>query len=92
MERTVSEQIDLQELIAAHRNLAARHEALFQMSKAMFAILPASVLLKMQTGDLVRQVVQAEQRNEPFDDQYRSVVMQAIDELAEAAALEGPVN
>jgi hypothetical protein len=83
----MSGKMELQELIAAHRNLAARHEALFQMSKAMFAILPASAHLKMQTGEMVHQALESEQRIEPFDDQYRSAVMQAMSELLEVLDL-----
>lgn len=65
----------------AHLALAARGEALFQVSKVMFAIIAADPVLKRRLMASVYDVTTEHMERLEFDDVHQSRVRAAIDEL-----------
>ena len=74
--------MDIDELIAAHRALAARSEAMFQVCKVMFAIIPAekAVITRLLTS--VYDATNVHMDKAGFDEAFQEDVRRSIDEIA----------
>jgi hypothetical protein len=78
----------LDELIEKHRAMAAQMEALFATSKVMFALIPAPLPLTRHLLHRVHQLKVAEVHYQHRDEEYRSLVDAALEEL-QSVALAG---
>jgi len=72
----------LDKLTTAHRALAARTEALFQLSKVMFAIIPADKSTKTRLLTAVYDETNHHMEQAGFDREFQEDVRRSIDELA----------
>jgi hypothetical protein len=75
----------LDELIEAHRAMAAQHEALFQTSKIMFALIDSPLPMKRHLIQSLRLATIRHLNQGPRDDQYQEMVSAALAELQEVA-------
>lgn len=72
---------EIEALTNAHRALAARHEALFQVCKVMFAMINADCALKERLLTTVYDATSDHMDTANFDADYQERVRAAIDEL-----------
>jgi allophanate hydrolase subunit 1 len=75
----------LEELIEAHRAMAAQHEALFQTSKIMFALIEAPLPMVQQLLQTMHRVTLEHRGYEKQDSAYQSLVEAALQELQAVA-------
>jgi hypothetical protein len=76
-------QNQLDELTTAHRHLAARNEALFQMSKIVFPIaMAAHPDLTKQLITMIYDATNNHMDTHQIDDEYQQLVSQHLDELS----------
>lgn len=80
-------QESLDTLINAHRALAARQEALFQISKVMFALIPDGSGLKRRLLASANDAIQMHMQNAGHDQEYKQLVQSSMDELRQILLL-----
>jgi len=85
MKRPTRMQAKLDTLTEKHRNLAARHEALFQTSKVMFALMASVPDLKKALLDAAADATSAYLKASGCDDVYQKAARAALDELRSVA-------
>ena len=75
----------LEDLVRAHRGLAARNEALFQTCKIMFALIPAPLPLVQHLLEKLHQATYDHMDSGRLDPEYQSLVEEAFAELQAVA-------
>lgn len=78
----------LEDLVRAHRGLAARNEALFQTCKIMFALTPAPLPMVQYLLKSLHQATKDHMDSGLLDEEYQSLVEEAMEEL-QSVALAG---
>jgi hypothetical protein len=80
----------LEELVKAHRAVAACNEALFQTSKVLIALIPAPQPLVQYHLESLHRATMTHMDSEKLDPEYQSLVAEAFSELQAAVLSARP--
>lgn len=81
-QRVKALEADMANLIDKHRALHARAEALFQVSKVMFTLIPGEASAKQSLLTLIHDATNNHMNAAGFDQQIQESVRASMDELA----------
>jgi hypothetical protein len=81
-ERIAQLEADMAQLTDVHRAVAARHDALFQVCKVMFALMSVDPALRARLLIAIYDETNERMEKAGFDDEYQQAVRAAIDELS----------
>jgi hypothetical protein len=85
MDKVKEIETKLDQLLEKHRALAARHEALFETSKVMFALIDAPLPMVQHLLHHQYRVTWTHRHHVGMDDQYQLLVEAACEELQAVA-------
>lgn len=72
----------VEQLVEAHRALAARCEALMQVSKVMLAVIPGDEAMKSKLLLSAYDATNTHMDNAGFDEQQQAAIRRSMDEMA----------
>jgi len=71
----------LEELVNAHRELAARHEGLLCVSRLMFMLIPADKPLLQRLSLTAYDVLNERMDKKGYDDEFQTIARNEVDAL-----------